>query len=94
MNREQRRAQDRALPAAANLVAQVRRDPVKAAAEIESLRNLRTGAYALMQVLVSRAGGGPIDIPRGEWKALPPGETLKVQVDPSSDDVKLWIEKA
>ena len=47
-----------------------------------------------MQVLVSRAGGGPIDIPRGEWKALPPGETLKVQVDPSSDDVKLWIEKA
>ena len=63
------------------------------AAELERLRAVRQGAYALMHVLVSRAGGGPIEIPRGDWKALPPGEVLKVKVDPETDDATLWIER-
>jgi hypothetical protein len=86
MNREQRRALERATNAtrAAGTPA--------AAAEIEALRQVRTGSYALMHVLVSRLGGGPIDIPRAEWKALPPRERLRLQVDPDTNDARLWIE--
>lgn len=61
--------------------------------ELAELRAVRTGSYALMHVLVSRLGGGPVDIARGEWQALPPKERLKVQVDRDTNDVRLWIEK-
>jgi hypothetical protein len=63
------------------------------AAELESLRSVRLGSYALMHALVARLGGGPIEVPRGEWKALPPNERLKVKVDPETHDVRLWIEQ-
>ena len=90
MNRDQRRALQRATTrtqAAGSI------DVAAMQAEIENLRALRTGTYALMQVLVSRMGGGPIDIPRADWKALPPKERLKVKVDPETNDVRLWIER-
>ena len=63
------------------------------AAELDSLRRQRAGAYALTHVLVSRLGGGPIEISRAEWKSLPPTEKLKVDVDPATHDVKLYIER-
>ena len=96
MNREARRA---ALKNATGLVAEVRKDPVKAAAEIDELRRLRAGSYSLMHVLISRlveqlpdTAEKVIRVARGEWQALPPREKLKVQVDPETNDVRLWIE--
>ena len=88
MNRQDRRALQRATHATKAAGG----DPA-VAAELESLRRVRNGTYALMQVLVTRAGGGPIDIPRADWVALPPREKLKVKVDPETNDVRLWIEK-
>lgn len=88
MNRQQRRALDRATRST-----QAAGGSPAVAEELERLRAVRTGSYALMHVLVSRLGGGPIDIARGEWKALPPGMRLKVKRDPDTDDVRLWIEK-
>lgn len=91
MSRQQRRALERAtakMKAAGG-------DPATAA-ELDELRRVRTGSYALMQVLVSRMGGTeakPIEIARGEWQTLPPLETLKVKVDPTTNDVKLYIER-
>ena len=92
MNREQRRALERATTRT-NGAGSV--DIAAMQAEIENLRALRAGTYALMQVLVSRMVpiGLPIDIPRADWKALPPKERLKVEVDPDTNDVRLYIEK-
>jgi hypothetical protein len=89
MNREQPRALERATRATKAADG----DPA-AAAELDQLRRVRTGSYALMQVLVSRMGGGPIEIPRGEWMALPPDEKLKVKVDQATNDVTLYIERS
>lgn len=87
LNREERRRLQKATRAT-----KVAGDPATAA-ELDELRRVRQGAYALMHVLVSRMGGGPIDIPRGEWQTLPPKEKLKVKVDPETNDVKLYIER-
>jgi hypothetical protein len=89
MNRQTSRA---ALRSATRATRAAGGDPAMAA-ELDALRRVRTGSYALMQVLVTRMGGGPVDIPRGEWQALPPKERLKVKVDPESSDVQMWIEK-
>jgi len=93
-NREQRRALERATRATRAAGG----DPA-VAAELDELRRVRTGSYALMQVLVTRmvkemgdTEEKVIHIARSEWKALPPLEKLKVKVDPATDDVKLWIE--
>lgn len=88
MNRQQRRALERATTAT-----QAAGGDPAVAAELANLRAVQTGSYALMHVLVARLGGGPIDIPRAEWKALPPLEKLKVKADPETSDVRLWIEK-
>ena len=88
MNREQRRT----LKRATHSTKAAGGDPA-VAAELDQLRRVRTGSYALMQVLIAKLGGGPIEIPRAEWKALPPNEKLKVQVDPTTHDVRLWIEQ-
>ena len=88
MNRQQRRALQRATAAT-----QAAGGDPAVAAELDQLRRVRTGSYALMQVLMSRLGGGPIEIPRAEWKALPPNQRLKVQVDPTTHDVRMWIEE-
>ena len=69
---------------------------VETAAELDELRRIRRGTYALMQVLVSRAGAtedAPIHVPRGDWMTLPPTEKLKVRVDPATNDVDLYIER-
>ncbi len=88
MNRADRRALER-------VTGQTRSaGGIAPAQELDELRRVRTGSYALMHALVSRMGGGPIEIPRGEWQALPPGETLKVVVDKDTNDVRLFIEKA
>lgn len=89
MNREDRRAAQRRATQATRAAGG---NPALAA-EMEALRNVRTGSYALMHALVARMGGGPIEVPRGEWKALPPNERLKVKVDPDTHDVRLWIEQ-
>lgn len=68
MNREDRRAAQRR----ATQATRAADGNPAVAAELDALRNVRTGSYALMQALVARMGGGPLDIPRGEWKALPP----------------------
>lgn len=91
MNRESRRALERATRAT-----RVAGDP-STAAELDQLRRTRTGAYALMHVLVSRLGGteaAPVEIPRGEWQTLPPLERLKVKIDPATNDARLYIEYA
>lgn len=89
------RAERRALERATVATRAAGDDPqlAEAVVELEALRALRTATYALMHVLVARLGGGPIEIPRGDWKALPPAERLKVQVDPSTNDVRLWIAR-
>ena len=89
-NRADRRAMERA--AARTKAA----GSVEAAAELDELRRVRAGTYALMQVLVSRAGAtedAPIHVPRGDWMTLPPTEKLKVRVDPATNDVDLYIER-
>ena len=70
---------------------------VEAAAELEHLRRVQTGSYALMHALVNRIGApedAPIHIPRGEWMTTPPGERLKVQIDPATNDATLYIERS
>lgn len=93
MNREQRRAQERAIRRTQSAGGDV--DIAAMQAELEHLRALRTGTYALMQVLVSRMVpiGLPIEIPRADWKALPPKQKLRVKVDPETNDVRLWVER-
>lgn len=86
------RAETRALARATARTRAAGGDPA-VAAELEQLRALRTATYALIHVLVRRLGGGPLEIPRGDWRALPPGERLKVQLDPDTDDVRLWIAR-
>ena len=86
MNRATRRALERATQSTRAAGG----DPA-VAAELDQLRRLRQGTYALMFNLVERLGGGPIDIARGDWRALPPGRRLKVQVDPDTNDVRLFI---
>ena len=92
MNREQKRALERA----ARKTKAAGGDPA-VAEELEQLRAVRVGAYALMHVLVSKLGGTeeePIRIPRGDWQALPPKERLKVVIDPDTSDATLYIERA
>ena len=95
MTQQLPRQQRRALERATAKTLHVGGDPA-AAAELDELRRVRQGAYGLMHVLVSRMGGTeakPIEIARGEWQTLPPLETLKVKIDPATNDVKLYIEK-
>lgn len=89
MNREQRRALERATRSTRGVGGDL-----TTAAEIDELRRVRTGSYALIHALVNRLGGGPIEIPRAEWKALPPNQKLGVRVDPTTHDVTLYIEVA
>jgi hypothetical protein len=95
MNQQLPRDQRRSLERAARKASAAGGDPATAA-ELEQLRAVRTGAYALMHVLVSKLGGSqekPIQIPRGDWQALPPLERLKVIIDPETSDATLYIEK-
>ena len=90
MNREERRALQRAT----TKTSAAGGDPATAA-ELDELRRVRAGAYALMHVLVRRMDGteaAPIKIARGEWQTLPPLERLKVKIDPATNDATLYIE--
>ena len=94
-NRQQRRALERATAA----TRQAGGDPA-VADELEKLRRVRQGSYALMQVLVTRMVDAlpdteekRIHITRAEWQALPPLEVLKVSIDPATEDATLWIER-
>lgn len=65
------------------------------AARIAELENVRDGSYSLIRALVARLGGStdqPIEIPRAEWKAPPPSERLRLEIDPDTNDAVLWIE--
>ena len=69
---------------------------VEMAAELDELRRVRAGSYALMHALVNRIGApedAPIHIPRGEWMTTPPGEKLKIKIDPATNDATLYIER-
>jgi len=77
--REQRRALERA----STKVARAQLNPIEVAAENERLRNSVKGAHALVHVLVRRVAGWntPVSVPREQWMALPPGESLDVSTD-------------
>ena len=70
---------------------------IEMAAELDTLRRTRAGSYALMHALVNRIGApedAPIHIPRGEWMTTPPGEKLKIKIDPATNDAKVYIERS
>lgn len=53
------------------------------------------GSYAVIRALVARLGGTtdePIVLSPEEWQAAPPELRLRLERDPESQQVRLWIE--
>ena len=78
---------------AAVVLAAATADPAMVAAENARLRSSIRGSYALLHIAIRRLGGD-VRIPASEYRAIPPIERLRTELDEDTGDVRLVVDTA